>query len=57
MTQKKRVRAFKSDKPVWALTNYTLLGKFLNLFDTKFLHNLKHIILTWQNCSTIIAAT
>lgn len=51
-------RAFESDKPVLPLTNYKMLGKFLNLFDTEFLHNLKQtIILTLQNCSTIIVGT
>lgn len=47
-----------SDKPVLPLTNYIVLGKFPNLFDTKFLHNLREIIiLTLQNCSTIIVGT
>lgn len=31
-----RARAFESDKPVLPLTNYKVLGKFLNLFDTSF---------------------
>lgn len=51
-------RVFESGKPVLPLINYKVLGKFLNLFDTEFLHNLKQtIILTLQNCSTIIVGT